>query len=76
VNGEEVITSSDTGLRKGRAGLCKFRDTEPDFKDFRVSSDSIPGNPVADAVGVNVITFFARDAAGNTTTKSITVTKP
>jgi len=27
-------------------------------------------------VGVNVITFTARDAAGNTITKSITVTKP
>jgi len=27
-------------------------------------------------VGVNVITFTARDAIGNTTTKSITVTKP
>lgn len=59
VNGEPVITSMDPGLRHGRAGLCKFRQTEPDFKDFRISRDSTPGNPVADAVGA-LMTAAAR----------------
>lgn len=36
LNGHEVITSSDPHLRTGRAGLCKFRQTEPQFKDFRL----------------------------------------
>ena len=50
VNGELAITSEDKVLRTGRAGLCKFRQTEPDFKDFRLSKDTAAGDPVADAV--------------------------
>lgn len=50
VNGERVITSRDTVLRSGRAGLCKFRQTEPDFRDFRLGREGGQGDPVADAV--------------------------
>ncbi len=50
VNGELAITSADKVLRTGRAGLCKFRRTEPDFKDFRISKEGGAGDPVADAV--------------------------
>ena len=50
VNGELAITSQDKVLRGGRAGLCKFRQTEPDFKDFRLSKEGGAGDPVADAV--------------------------
>jgi regulator of sirC expression with transglutaminase-like and TPR domain len=59
VNGEAVITSKDLALRTGRAGLCKFRQTEPDFKDFRVARDGGPGDPVADAVSL-LMTAAAR----------------
>lgn len=39
VNGKQVIEAADTGLREGRAGLCKFRTTEADFRGFRVGTD-------------------------------------
>ncbi|HEX2751226.1 MAG TPA: transglutaminase family protein, partial [Verrucomicrobiales bacterium] len=59
VNGEPVITSKDTVLRSGRAGLCKFRKTEPDFKDFRLSRNGATGDPVAEAVSA-LMTAAAR----------------
>lgn len=54
VNGEAVITSTDAVLRSGRAGLCKFRHTEPDFRDFRVTKESGPGDPTAAAIAAIV----------------------
>ncbi|HET6426176.1 MAG TPA: transglutaminase family protein [Planctomycetaceae bacterium] len=36
LNGELVIESRDANLRGGKVGLCKFRQTEAEFKDFRV----------------------------------------
>ncbi|MBK8091261.1 MAG: trypsin-like peptidase domain-containing protein [Verrucomicrobiaceae bacterium] len=39
VNGQAVIEIDDTGLRGGAVGLCKFRQTEADFRNFRVGSD-------------------------------------
>jgi serine protease Do len=42
VNGEQVLSIPDTGLRGGRVGLCKFRDTEAEFRGFRVGKDLSP----------------------------------
>ena len=39
VNGKQVIESDDTGIRSGSAGLCKFRTTVADFRNFRVGTD-------------------------------------
>ncbi len=39
VNETEVFNLTDTGLRGGKAGLCKFRTTEAGFKKFRVGGD-------------------------------------
>ena len=39
VNGTLVVTSEDTALRGGMVGLCKFRRTEADFRDFRTGAD-------------------------------------
>jgi serine protease Do len=50
VNGELVITSLDKTLRTGRAGLAKFRQTEPDFKGFRISKETAGADPVTDAI--------------------------
>ena len=50
VNGELVITSDDKALRTGRAGIAKFRQTEPDFKGFRISRETAGADPVADAI--------------------------
>ena len=42
VNGQEVMHFTDSHLRGGRVGLCKFRQTEPEFKDFRVGKSLTP----------------------------------
>ncbi len=36
VNGELVIESRDANLRGGKVGLCKFRQTDAEFKEFRI----------------------------------------
>lgn len=36
LNGELVIESRDANLRGGKVGLCKFRQTDAEFKDFRI----------------------------------------
>ena len=38
VNGQLVIESTDRQLRSGKAGLAKFRDTQPEFRGFRIGS--------------------------------------
>ena len=43
LNGELVITSRDRGLRSGAAGLCQFRGTAADFKDFKLGADLAAG---------------------------------
>lgn len=39
VNDELVVRSTDRQLKPGRIGLVKFRDTNPDFKTFRVGAE-------------------------------------
>lgn len=39
VNGELVIESRDAALRGGKVGLCKFRQTEAEFKEFRLGKE-------------------------------------
>jgi len=39
VNGEQVLETADAGLRGGAIGLCKFRHTEADFRNFQVGRD-------------------------------------
>ncbi len=39
VNDELVIESTDSGLTSGAVGLCKFRNTEGEFRRFRVGKD-------------------------------------
>ncbi|WP_395736718.1 transglutaminase family protein [Prosthecobacter sp.] len=39
VNGKKVVESDDTGLRGGSAGLCKFRTTVAQFRNFRIGTD-------------------------------------
>lgn len=38
VNGERVMEISDAVLRGGRVGLCKFRDTVAEFREFKVGA--------------------------------------
>jgi serine protease Do len=39
VNDELVVRSTDQQLKPGRIGLVKFRDTNPDFKTFRIGPE-------------------------------------
>ena len=39
VNGTQVLELEDAGMRGGLAGLCKFRKTAANFKDFRTGED-------------------------------------
>ena len=39
VNDKLVIESADSGLRSGSVGLCKFRNTEGEFRRFRVGNN-------------------------------------
>lgn len=50
LNGEIVITCQDTGLRTGTAGLCQFRGTAADFRDFKIGPDL--GLPTAAPIAV------------------------
>lgn len=39
VNGELLLEVQESGLRGGRAGLCKFRNTVAEFRGFRLGTD-------------------------------------
>lgn len=39
VNGEQVLALEDDGLRGGKVGLCKFRRTHAEFRNFRVGKN-------------------------------------
>ncbi|HCN77860.1 MAG TPA: hypothetical protein DIT13_11785, partial [Verrucomicrobiales bacterium] len=53
VNGQVILTQEDTGLRGGRAGLCKFRNTVAEFRQFRVGTD-LADKPLPPAVAGKV----------------------
>jgi serine protease Do len=54
LNGREVISSPDSELRSGLAGLCKFRDTEAEFKDFQMGTD-LSGKSIDDSPAAPII---------------------
>lgn len=39
VNGQRVMEHEDTGLRRGKAGLCRFRAPGAEFRGFRLGLD-------------------------------------
>jgi serine protease Do len=39
LNDHVLFTNTDTALRTGAAGLCQFRGTAADFRDFRIGTD-------------------------------------
>lgn len=50
VNGHVVIESPDVQLRDGRVGLAKFRQTQAEFKQFRLGESLTDDAPSADVV--------------------------
>jgi regulator of sirC expression with transglutaminase-like and TPR domain len=43
-----VIDERDDAFREGRAGLAKFRDTEAEFKGFRIAAELPPTQPAVE----------------------------
>lgn len=39
VNGRQVVDREDAGLRGGSVGLCKFRTTSANYRNFRIGTD-------------------------------------
>ena len=50
VNDELVIESTDSGLTSGSVGLCKFRNTESEFRRFRVGANLSSERPSEELV--------------------------
>ena len=50
VNDKPVIESTDATFTSGKVGLAKFRETEAEFKGFRVAKRIPPSEPSADLV--------------------------
>lgn len=48
INGELVIESRDANLRGGKVGLCKFRQTDAEFKEFRIGKELATTAPPAE----------------------------
>jgi regulator of sirC expression with transglutaminase-like and TPR domain len=53
VNDHQVLESTDDGLTGGTVGLCKFRDTVAEFKQFQVA-DKVPPVGVPDDVAARL----------------------
>jgi hypothetical protein len=68
VNDGLVIESADKGLRHGKVGLAKFRETRAMFKDFRVgkelaSANQLPSKEMEEAILQQLHEFSNRPAA-------------
>jgi serine protease Do len=50
VNDHLVVESKDKALISGSAGLCKFRDTHVEFKNFQLASKVVPSAPSAELI--------------------------
>lgn len=55
VNDQRVLVQQDSGLRGGYAGLCKFRNTEAEFRGFRLGSD-LSQKPVPEEIATTIKT--------------------
>jgi len=65
VNDQLVVESQDDGLKKGQAGLAKFRDTRAEFRNFRLGTNAMAAasTPGQNAPGTNVIALKERARA-------------
>ncbi len=65
VNDRVVMESDDKGLKNGWVGLAKFRDTEADFRQFRVGRSLDSLNPSPEAVASVLEKVSDLQPAGN-----------
>jgi len=66
VNGVRAIEQEDDAFRDGKVGLCKFRNTQAEYKGFKVGSD-LRDRPVdqdvAERVGKALDSFLTKTSA-------------
>lgn len=78
VNGVQVIEQQDDTFRGGKVGLCKFRNTSAEFKNFRVGSDlrdkPLPADVVA-RVGKSLDDFLGKKEVREQTLQSLVAEK-
>ncbi len=65
VNGRLLLTQEDGGLRGGRAGLCKFRNTVAQFRRFRLGTD-LADKPLPEALALRIRAALDDLAEGGT----------
>jgi len=78
VNGVQVIEQLDDTFRGGKVGLCKFRNTSAEFKNFRVGSDlrdkPLPADVVA-RVNTSLEAFLGNASVREQTLQSLVAEK-
>ena len=70
LNGKLIFDVSDQTYKSGKVGLCKFRQTEAEFKEFRVApklaetghSDELPGRVARTVEGLKLDDVSASEA--------------
>lgn len=65
VNGREVLSVAEDGLRGGGAGLCRFRSPGAQFRQFRMGSD-LAEKPLPTALAKSLETALDQFASGQT----------
>ena len=50
LNGELVVESKDNGLRSGAVGIAKYRETNAEFRNFRVAKEIPPQGPSKETI--------------------------
>lgn len=84
VNDQLVVTSTDSALKSGKIGLAKFRNTQAEFRGFRMAKElppaALPNDdltrlfkltedlPAAGRVPTEVVTKFSTESAGGALT--------
>ncbi len=74
LNGDLVFETNDSTYRSGKVGLCKFRQTEAEFKGFRIGetlSEPRLSEELVSKVSKTVDQFVSDDAAGLTAVESL-----
>lgn len=75
LNGELVFESQDSSFRSGKVGLCKFRQTEAEFKGFQIGKkieDRHPNDELVKRVVGTIDELSADDAADTKAIEQLT----
>lgn len=74
LNGEMMMETKDVTYTSGKVGLCKFRQTDAEFKGFRIGktlSEPVPTDELASRVSSTVDRLSADEVAVNRAAESL-----